>query len=62
MEKIQFCEGCQAPIIFIITVNKKRMPCQPEKKSFITPEGEMKRGYEPHWGYCPQAKDFKKEK
>jgi hypothetical protein len=33
MHKIEFCQGCQAPIIFIITVNKKRMPCQPEKQA-----------------------------
>lgn len=72
------CKMCRAPIRFIRTVKGKFIPVEAEphavqeanpKHRLVLPNGQMIRavkagdwGYEPHWGYCPYAKEFRKEK
>ena len=56
------CQGCNADIHFIVTERGKRMPCETKLIVTVTATGKTRWGYEPHWGYCPKAKDFKKER
>jgi hypothetical protein len=48
------CKGCQAEIVWIKTVNGKNMPCNAEKITIVTEEGQTVVGYIPHWATCPQ--------
>ena len=40
------CKGCGATIVWVVTPAGKRMPCDPDGV--------------PHWGTCPNAKEFKR--
>ena len=35
------------------------MPCNTEKITIVTPQGETIIGHVPHWATCPKSKDFK---
>lgn len=53
------CKGCQADIVWIKTANGKNMPCNTEKTTIITTDGQTVVGHIPHWATCPQYKNFK---
>lgn len=55
------CRGCGAEIIWFKTKNDKSMPCDANKVTIITENGETVTGYIPHWTTCPKYKQFKKE-
>lgn len=38
------------------------MPCDTNKITIVTDEGETVAGYTPHWATCPAANKFKKAK
>ena len=56
------CRGCREPIEWWITPRAKKMPMTVQEvridDSPIAPVKEYIRV--PHWGICPNAKDFKK--
>lgn len=56
------CKGCGAEIVWIKTKAGKAMPCDTNKVTIITDNGETVIGYTPHWATCPAAKTFKKNK
>ena len=59
--RVQPCQGCGAPIVFLLTANNKAMPCEAEIKLFITEgEGKLSKGRVVHWGQCPETKQFRK--
>lgn len=53
------CKGCNANIIWIKTKAGKQMPCNVEKITIVTEQGETITGYMPHWATCPEYKKFK---
>lgn len=53
------CKGCGAEILWIKTKNGKIMPCNTDKTTIVTSQGETITGHVPHWATCPKAKDFK---
>lgn len=53
--KITPCIYCHKPIHFIKTRSNSKMPCEPGERQIITEEGQLVRGYEPHWDNCPNA-------
>ena len=56
------CKGCGAEIIWIKTKAGKSMPCNLEKITIVTEQGETIVGYVPHWATCSKANDFKEKK
>lgn len=54
------CRGCGKEILFIRTTAGKFMPAEVEQTTIITPGGEVLSGHVPHWGNCPNAKEFKR--
>lgn len=38
----------------------KQMPCDPKEQVLITKDGEVVRGFVPHWATCPYAQEFRK--
>lgn len=54
------CKGCGAEIIWLKTKNGKSMPCDANKVTIITENGETVTGYVPHWATCPKYKQFKR--
>jgi hypothetical protein len=59
-EKGSVCQGCGIYIEWIKTEAGKNMPVDPKEISLINREGEVVKGFMPHWATCPKAKDFKK--
>ena len=61
-KKGSVCKKCGRYIEFI-TMKKsgKSMPVAPNALSVITDEGEVKKGYLPHWAECEYADDFRKK-
>ena len=55
------CKGCGAEIIWIKTPAGKLMPCDAQKITIITEQGQTVSGYIPHWATCSKSKTFKKE-
>lgn len=65
---------CGADIAFVTMVSGKKMPVDAKAENMVfVPEstdivhygnrqGEMVKVYRPHWGTCPLAKKFKKDK
>lgn len=60
--KTTTCKGCKAPIIWIVTKRGKKMPVDAATTLIMTPDGEMVKGNQPHWGSCPKYKEFKADK
>ena len=58
MEKT--CKKCKAKIRWIKTKNQKWMPVDFKEITVITLEGEIVKGYLPHWASCPNADEFRK--
>ena len=56
------CKSCGKSIGFIQTATGKMMPIEPGVKTFINRDGEMIKGYEPHWTQCPHADKHRKKK
>lgn len=65
------CKGCDAPIIWVETVNGKRTPidAKPERRYVIAerfgdmlPVVRIVKTYTPHFATCPKAGDFRKDK
>ncbi len=60
------CTGCKRPILWFKTIKRKNMPADPdsEMRLMLNEDGEavMVRTYTPHWGTCPEAEKFKKDK
>ena len=65
---VRKCPICEKPIHFIVTVAKRKMPCELDikrgdgKMTLITHEGVTHRkagdtvfGYEPHFGHCKKV-------
>ena len=55
------CKGCNADIIWIKTKNDKIMPCNAEKTTIVTTQGETIIGHVPHWVKCPKSQNFKEK-
>lgn len=55
------CKGCNADIIWIKTTNDKIMPCNAEKTTIVTTQGEIIIGHVPHWVTCPKSQNFKEK-
>ena len=55
------CKGCNADIIWIKTKNDKIMPCNAEKITIVTTQGETIIGHVPHWVTCPKSQNFKEK-
>lgn len=55
------CKGCGAEIVWIKTPNGKMMPCNAEKTTIVTVEGQTITGHIPHWATCPKSKTFKEK-
>lgn len=55
------CKGCNADIIWIKTKNDKIMPCNAEKTTIVTTQGETIIGHVPHWATCSKSQNFKKK-
>lgn len=55
------CKGCGAEIVWITTKAGKQMPCNNEKTTIVTEQGETVTGHVPHWATCPAFKKFKKK-
>jgi hypothetical protein len=66
---------CGADIAFVEMTSGKQMPVDAKAEQMIvmehtahhiggpvTSRGRMMKAYRPHWGTCPLAKQFKKEK
>lgn len=49
------CKSCGAPITFQSTANGKLMPVEPGVVSILTREGDIVKGFIPHWLHCPHA-------
>ena len=56
------CKGCGAEILWIKTKAGKIMPCNTDKTTIVTAQGETIIGHVPHWATCPKSKDFKEGK
>jgi hypothetical protein len=59
--KTLVCRGCGVYIEWVKTKSGKNMPVDPELVTIITKEGEVVRGYIPHWSTCPEANKFRKK-
>lgn len=55
------CKGCNVDIIWIKTKNDKIMPCNAEKTTIVTTQGETIIGHVPHWVTCPRSQNFKEK-
>lgn len=60
MSTATHCKGCGASIRWVVTKGGKQMPVETTMTTVVTAQGEVVRGYEPHWPKCPKACDFKK--
>lgn len=56
------CKGCGAEITWIKTKAGKLMPCNSEKSTIVTEQGEIVVGHVPHWATCSKANEFKEKK
>lgn len=57
------CTRCKDPIEWIKMKSGKNMPVQEGPYiTIVTDNGETYRGRESHWGHCPFAKEFRKDK
>jgi len=61
-DKISKCKGCGESIRWIKTKEGNWMPCEIAGFQGMTPDGEMVTVFQPHWGNCIKAKQFKKNK
>lgn len=55
------CKGCGEEIVWIKTKNNKIMPCNAEKTTVVTEQGQTIIGHTPHWATCPKSKEFKEK-
>lgn len=55
------CKGCGFPIVWITTKDGKKMPCDPEKLTVITDNGDAVTGRVSHFSTCPAADIFRKK-
>lgn len=55
------CRACGVYIEWIKTKAGAMMPVDPALITIITEDGEMKKGFIPHWATCPHAEYFKKK-
>jgi len=56
------CRGCGIYIEWIKTKAGKNMPVDPAGVTIITKDGEVKKGFIPHWATCPKASSFRYKK
>lgn len=54
------CRGCGAEIYFVTTTGGAEMPCDRRRATVVTSDGRVVQGYPPHWGTCPQQKNFRR--
>ena len=62
-KSISKCKGCGADIVWLETIAGRKMPVDPERKTYVritTIGAAVETGYVPHWGTCPEADKFKK--
>lgn len=60
--KSSTCKKCGRYIEFIkMKKSGKFMPVSPRALSVITEQGEVIKGYLPHWSECEFADDFRKK-
>lgn len=59
-ELLTSCHGCGAQIKFITMGSGRLMPVDPKQKTIITEDGDIVKGYTPHWSTCRQANKFRK--
>lgn len=55
------CRGCGLYIEWVKTKAGKWMPIDPEGVTVVTREGEVVKGFIPHWATCKDANKFRKE-
>jgi hypothetical protein len=55
------CKGCGFPIVWITSKAGKHIPCDPEKVSVVTEDGDIIVGRVSHWATCPAADTFRKK-
>lgn len=54
--------GCGAPIMWLETVNGRKTPVDPRKRTVIDKDGNYHQGYESHFASCPNADRFRRKK
>jgi hypothetical protein len=52
---------CGVEIFFIKLVSGRHMPCLPDLQTIVTVDGQLQKGYLPHFIDCPYAGDFRKK-
>ena len=55
------CKKCGIYIEFIKTKKGKYMPVEPKIVTIIDDEGNIHKGYIPHWAVCSDADYFRKK-
>lgn len=55
------CASCGARIVWVVTKNGKRMPCDASMRTIVTPEGVTVRGWESHFATCRNAEIHRKK-
>lgn len=56
------CGACKRQIVWLTTINGKKVPTEPQLRLIITEAGEYVKGREAHFAYCPGASRFRKDK
>jgi len=56
------CKKCKAKIRWIRTKKSQWMPVDFRLITIITLEGEVVKGFIPHWATCPNVEEFRKIK
>lgn len=56
------CGGCQAPVKWVKTLNKKNTPIDPAPQTIVTLDGRYVVGFTSHFASCPNAKEFRRSK
>jgi len=56
------CRSCGEAIVWIKTQKGKSMPCNTEKITIVTEDGQVVTGRTSHFATCPQAGQWRKDK
>jgi len=53
------CQKCRAELKWIKTIKGKSMPADPKLITIVTEDGEIVKGYTPHWATCNDPDHFR---
>ena len=56
------CRSCDAPIVMVYMSTNKWHPCDGTPQKLVTESGEIVSGIRSHFGTCPDAKDWRKDR